>query len=114
MITPQLRNFSFWLLKAALQFLDLSLKGLCLTEFNRFLNSQNVYLCRRQLKNNGPVLLTIAIRALKLKFTSVFWLRMARMEIECNLKSESNVFKSFPRVFKKSIFIAEASFLSQN
>ena len=29
--------------------------------FKGFLNSQNLYLCRRKPKNNGPVLLTIAI-----------------------------------------------------
>ena len=37
-----------------------NLKGF-VTDFNRFLNSQNLYLYRRKPKNNGPFLLTIAI-----------------------------------------------------
>ena len=31
------------------------------TDLNRFLNSQNLYLCRRKPKTIGPILLTIAI-----------------------------------------------------
>ncbi len=35
------------------------------------------------------------------------WVRMARMEMDCNLKTVATVFKLFPRAFKESIFIAE-------
>ena len=35
--------------------------SLILTDFNRFFNNQNLYLCQRKTKNNSPFVLTIAI-----------------------------------------------------
>ena len=66
------------------------------------LNSQNEYLCLRKPTNNGPFFLTIAIL--------VVGLLMARMETDCNFKTEAKLFKLFPRVFEKSIFSGHGLF----
>ena len=54
-------------------------------DFNRFLDSQNLYLCRRKPKSYGPFLLKSVNKHL--------WLRMARMEMEYNLKNQGLTFQ---------------------
>ena len=53
-------------------------------DFNRFLNSQNLYLCRRKTNTE-----TVNKR-LKLQ--------MATMEIDYNLKGLAKLFKLFPHI----------------
>ena len=56
-------------------------------DFNRFSKSQNLYLWPIKPESNGSFLLTVAILIGAQKLLISIWLRMARMEMDCNLKS---------------------------
>ena len=55
--------------------------------FERFLNSQNFYLWCREPKNNGPFLLKQLLFLSPETVNKCLWLRMAWMEMDCNLKN---------------------------
>ena len=56
-------------------------------DFNRFLNSQNLYLWHRKPRNNGPLLLPVAILEASEAVNKRLWLQMVWMEMDCNLKN---------------------------
>ena len=57
------------------------------TDFNRFLNSQNIYLCHRKPKNDGPFLFQKMLYQSTETIDKRHGLRMARMETDCNLEN---------------------------
>ena len=86
--------------------LNINFKGALSRIFNRFSNSQNLYLWRREPKNNGPFFINNCfIKLLKL-LTSIFGFGLLGWKWIAAWKIKAKLSKLFQSVFKKSIFIA--------